>query len=186
VEESRLGIPLLYGLDVIHGYRTIFPVPLAMAASFDPLVTEAPPMSRRSRPRRPASIGPFRRWSTSPAIPRWGRIVEGAGEDPYLGSIMAAAQVRGYQGADLAAPDTIMATAKHFVAYGAATGGRDYDGADVGERTLNEVYLPPFHAAARAGAGSFMAAFNAVDSVPMHANRPLLRGTLRDLWGWPG
>src|SRR6185436_9869221 len=130
-------------------------------------------------------------WTFSPMVdiardPRWGRIVEGAGEDPYLGSIMAAAQVRGYQGADLAAPDTIMATAKHFVAYGAATGGRDYDGADVGERTLNEVYLPPFHAAARAGAGSFMAAFNAVDSVPMHANRPLLRGTLRDLWGWQG
>ena len=186
VEESRLGIPLLYGLDVIHGYRTIFPVPLAMAASFDPLVTE-----RAARVAAVETAAAGVHWTFSPMVdiardPRWGRIVEGAGEDPYLGSVMAAAQVRGYQGSSLAAPDTILATAKHFVAYGAAIGGRDYDGAEIGERTLNEVYLPPFHAAAAAGAGSFMAAFNAVDSVPMHAHRPLMRGTLRDLWGWQG
>jgi beta-glucosidase len=186
VEESRLGIPLLYGLDVIHGYRTIFPVPLAMAASFDPAVTE-----RAARVAAIEASAAGVHWTFSPMVdvapdPRWGRIVEGAGEDPFLGAAMAVAQVRGYQGDDLARPGTIMATAKHFAAYGAALGGRDYDGADISERTLNEVHLPPFHAAAQAGAGSFMAAFNSVAGVPMHANRPLLTGILRDTWGWRG
>jgi beta-glucosidase len=186
VEQSRLGIPLLYGLDVIHGYRTIFPVPLAMAASFDPSVIE-----RAARVAAAEASAAGVHWTFSPMVdvapdPRWGRIVEGAGEDPFLGSVMAAAQVRGYQGESLAAPGTIMATAKHFAAYGAALGGRDYDGADISDRTLHEIYLPPFHAAAEAGAGSFMAAFNTVAGVPMHAHRPLLTGTLRDDWGWEG
>ena len=118
--------------------------------------------------------------------PRWGRIVEGAGEDPYLGSVMAAAQVRGYQGGDLSRPDTIMATAKHFAAYGAAMGGRDYAGADISQRSLEELYLPPFYAAAREGSGSFMAAFNDIGGVPAHANSALLRDTLRTRWRWPG
>ena len=186
VEESRLGIPLLYGLDVIHGYRTIFPVPLAMAASFDPEVAE-----RAARIAAVEASAAGVHWTFSPMVdvapdPRWGRIVEGAGEDPFLGAAMAAAQVRGYQGDGLAAPGTLMATAKHFAAYGAALGGRDYDGADISERTLHEVHLPPFHAAAEAGAGSFMAAFNTVAGVPMHAHRPLLTGTLRERWGWNG
>jgi beta-glucosidase len=186
VEESRLGIPLLYALDVIHGYRTIFPVPLAMAASFDPAVIE-----RAARVAAIEASAAGVHWTFSPMVdvapdPRWGRIVEGAGEDPFLGAAMAVAQVRGYQGDGLATPGTIMATAKHFAAYGAALGGRDYDGADISERTLNEVYLPPFHAAAHAGAGSFMAAFNTVAGVPMHAHRPLLTGTLREQWGWRG
>ena len=186
VEESRLGIPLLYGLDVIHGYRTIFPVPLAMAASFDPAVAE-----RAARVAAIEASAAGVHWTFSPMVDvapdaRWGRIVEGAGEDPFLGAAMAAAQVRGYQGHDLARRGTIMATAKHFAAYGAALGGRDYDGADISERSLNEVHLPPFHAAAQAGAGSFMAAFNTVAGLPMHAHRPLLTGTLREQWGWRG
>jgi beta-glucosidase len=186
VEQSRLHIPLLFGLDVIHGYRTIFPVPLAMAASWDPSVPE-----RAARVAAAEAAASGIHWTFSPMVdiacdPRWGRIVEGAGEDPFLGSAMAAAQVRGYQGGSLAAPDTIMATVKHFAGYGAAIGGRDYDAADLSERTLNEVYLPPFYAAAKAGAGSFMTAFNTIGGVPMTANRTLVRGTLRGAWGWPG
>jgi beta-glucosidase len=186
VEESRLGIPLLFAMDVIHGYRTIFPVPLAMAASWDPAVPE-----RAARVAATEAAAAGLHWTFSPMVdiardPRWGRIVEGAGEDPYLGSVMAAAQVRGYQGESLAAPNTIMATAKHFAAYGAATGGRDYDGAVISDRTLREVYLPPFYAAAREGAGAFMAAFNEIDGVPGHANGALLRDTLRTSWRWPG
>lgn len=186
VEETRLHIPLLFGMDIIHGYRTIFPVPLAMASSWDPAVPE-----RATRVAATEAAAAGLHWTFSPMIdiardPRWGRIVEGAGEDPYLGSVMAAAQVRGYQGAGLDQPDTIMATAKHFAAYGAATGGRDYAGADISERSLEEVYLPPFYAAAQAGAGSFMAAFNDIGGVPAHANRALLRDTLRTRWRWPG
>ncbi|WP_129791883.1 glycoside hydrolase family 3 N-terminal domain-containing protein [Sphingosinicella sp. CPCC 101087] len=186
VEESRLGIPLLYALDIIHGYRTIFPVPLAMAAAFDPTVSE-----RAARVAAVEASAAGVHWTFSPMVdvapdPRWGRIVEGSGEDPYLGSAMAVAQVRGYQGDDLAMPGTIMATAKHFAAYGAALGGRDYDSAEISERTLNEIHLPPFHAAAAAGAGSFMAAFNTVSGLPMHANRPLLTGLLRGQWTWQG
>jgi beta-glucosidase len=186
IEESRLGIPLMFGMDVIHGYRTIFPVPLAMAASWDPMVIE-----RAARVAAVETAASGVHWTFSPMVdiardPRWGRIVEGAGEDPYLGAVMAAAQVRGYQSGDLARPDTIMATAKHFAAYGAAAGGRDYDGADISERSLNEIYLPPFYAAAREGAGSFMASFNEIGGVPAHANRALLRDILRERWRWPG
>lgn len=186
VEESRLGIPLLFAMDVIHGYRTIFPVPIALAASWDPAVPE-----RAARTAATEAAAAGLHWTFSPMVdvardPRWGRIVEGAGEDPYLGSVMAAAQVRGYQGRSLAAPDTVMATAKHFGAYGAAAGGRDYGGAELSRRTLEEVYLPPFYAAAREGAGSFMAAFNEIGGVPTHADPGLLRDTLRGGWHWPG
>jgi beta-glucosidase len=186
VEESRLHIPLLFGMDVIHGYRTIFPVPLAMASSWDPAVPE-----RAARVAATEASAAGLHWTFSPMVdiardPRWGRIVEGAGEDPYLGAVMAAAQVRGYQGAGLDRTDTIMATAKHFAAYGAAMGGRDYAGADISERSLEEIYLPPFYAAAREGAGAFMAAFNEIGGVPAHANRALLRDTLRTRWRWPG
>src|SRR4051812_12952532 len=186
VEQSRLHIPLLFGMDVIHGYRTIFPVPLAMASSWDPAVPE-----RAARVAASEASAAGLHWTFSPMVdiardPRWGRIVEGGGEDPYLGSVMAAAQVRGYQGADLSRVDTIMATAKHFAAYGAAMGGRDYAGADISQRSLEELYLPPFYAAAREGAGSFMAAFNDIGGVPAHANRALLRDTLRTRWRWPG
>ncbi|HEX4737289.1 MAG TPA: glycoside hydrolase family 3 N-terminal domain-containing protein [Allosphingosinicella sp.] len=186
VEQSRLHIPLLFGLDVIHGYRTIFPVPLAMAASWDPSVPE-----RAARLAAEEASASGVHWTFSPMVdiardPRWGRIVEGAGEDPFLGSAMAAAQVRGYQGHSLAEPGTILATVKHFAGYGAGTGGRDYAEADMSERTLNEIYLPPFYAAAKAGAGSLMTAFESLDGVPMTANRALVRGTLRGAWGWPG
>ncbi|HEU5209856.1 MAG TPA: glycoside hydrolase family 3 N-terminal domain-containing protein [Longimicrobiales bacterium] len=186
VEETRLGIPLLFAHDVIHGFRTIFPVPLAEAASFDPEAVE-----RASRIAAIEASAHGVTWTYAPMVdiardPRWGRIVEGAGEDPYLGSAMAAARVRGFQGSDLAADNTILATAKHFVAYGAAEGGRDYDAADVPERTLREIYLPPFHAAVDAGVGSVMAAFNEVAGVPMHAHDGLIDGLLREEWGWDG
>lgn len=181
VEESRLGVPLLFAMDVVHGYRTIFPVPLAMASSWDPAVPEG---AARVAATEAAASGLH--WTFAPMIdiardPRWGRIVEGSGEDAYLGSIMATAQIRGFQGADLTAADSLLATAKHFVGYGAAQGGRDYDSADISDRTLNEVYLPPFFAAARADAGSFMTSFNDIGGVPLTAHRPLVRGVLN---GW--
>jgi beta-glucosidase len=186
VEESRLGIPLLFAMDVVHGYRTIFPVPLALAATFAPEAEE-----RAARVAADEATSAGLHWTFAPMIDiardaRWGRIVEGAGEDPYLGARMAVAQVSGYQGGNVLRPGSLMATAKHFGAYGAAIGGRDYDTADVSERTLQEVYLPPFYAAARAGAGSFMAAFNDIAGVPTTSNRELLRGTLRERWGWQG
>ncbi|HET7551125.1 MAG TPA: beta-glucosidase BglX [Gemmatimonadaceae bacterium] len=186
VEESRLGIPLLFAHDVIHGFRTIFPVPLAEAASFDPDAVE-----RAARIAATEAAANGVQWTFAPMVdiardPRWGRIVEGSGEDPYLGSVMAAAKVRGFQGTDLADTLTILATAKHFVAYGAAEGGRDYNTAEVSERTLREIYLPPFHAAVRAGAGSVMAGFDDLDGVPMHSNERLIDGLLRGEWGWDG
>ncbi len=186
VEESRLRIPLLFGFDVIHGFRTIFPVPLAEAGSWD---TAAVRRSTRTAADEATAAGVH--WTFAPMVdiardPRWGRIVEGSGEDPYLGSAMAVARVHGFQGTDLAADSTLMATAKHYVAYGAAQGGRDYDVADISRRTLREVYMPPFHAAADAGVGSVMASFNEVNGVPMHANGALLGGVLRDAWGWRG
>jgi beta-glucosidase len=186
IEQSRLGIPLLFAMDVVHGYRTIFPVPLALSATFAPDAEE-----RAARIAAEEATAAGLHWTFAPMIDiardaRWGRIVEGAGEDPYLGSRMAVAQVSGYQGGNALRPGSLMATAKHFGAYGAAIGGRDYNTADISERTLQEVYLPPFHAAARAGAGSFMAAFNDIAGVPTTANRELLRGTLRERWGWQG
>jgi len=186
VEESRLGIPLLFAMDVVHGYRTIFPVPLALASTWSPESEE-----RASRIAAEEATAAGLHWTFAPMIdiardPRWGRIVEGAGEDPYLGARMAVAQVNGYQGGNTPRPGSLMATAKHFGAYGAAIGGRDYNSADISERTLQEVYLPPFYAAARAGSGSFMVAFNDIAGVPTTANRELLRGTLRERWGWQG
>lgn len=186
VEESRLKIPLLFGIDVIHGFRTIFPVPLGLAATFDPEIAQA--CSRVAAIE--TSISGLH-WTFTPMVdiardPRWGRIVEGAGEDPYLGSRMAEAQILGLQTENLAGKDAILACAKHFGAYGAAMGGRDYDTADISERTLQEVCMPPFYASVRAGAGSFMTAFNDIAGVPTTANQALVRGLLREQWSYQG
>lgn len=186
VEESPHGIPLLFAMDVVHGYRTIYPAPLAMAASFDPEIVEA---AARMAADEATSAGLH--WTFAPMIdiardPRWGRIVEGAGSDPYLGSVMAVAQTRGFQGEGLADATTMLATIKHFGAYGAAIGGRDYDAADISQRTLNEVYLPPFYAAIEAGAGSVMTAFNDINGVPTTANVDLIRDLLKRQWGFSG
>ena len=186
VEESRLRIPVLFALDVIHGYRTIFPVPLGMAASWDPEVEEKA-QEIAAREARAAGI----HWTFAPMVDiardaRWGRIVEGAGEDPYLGAAMAAAQVRGFQGPTLGAPDRLVACAKHFAAYGAAEGGRDYDSVYVPEGLLRNVHLPPFRAAVEAGAGTLMSAYMDLNDVPATANRFLLRDVLRGEWGFPG
>jgi beta-glucosidase len=186
VEESRLGIPLLFGLDVIHGYRTIFPIPLATASSWDPdLVTAIETIAAREA--RAAGV----HWTFAPMVdiardPRWGRIAEGAGEDPYLGAAMAAARVRGFQGDDVAAPDRIFACLKHYVAYGAAIAGRDYNSVDMSEWTLREIYLPPFHAGVEAGAATVMSAFNLLNGVPTTANPLTLNGVLRGEWGFDG
>jgi len=186
VERSRLGIPLLFADDVIHGFRTIFPVPLAEASSWDPAAVE-----RSAHVAAVEATAHGVQWTYAPMVdiardPRWGRVVEGSGEDPYLGSIMAAARVRGFQGRDLAADSTLLATAKHFAAYGAAEGGRDYNTAEVSDRTLHEIYLPPFRAAVDAGVQSVMTAFNEIAGVPMHANRHLIRDVLRGAWGFDG
>ena len=186
VTESRLGIPLLLGYDVIHGYRTTFPIPLAEASTWDLAAVEA---TAHAAAREAAAAGV--NWTFAPMVdvardPRWGRISEGAGEDPYLGSVLAAARVRGFQGADLRAPDAVMATAKHFAAYGGAEGGRDYNTVDVSERTLREIYLPPFRAAVEAGAGSIMTSFNEIAGTPSHANRWLVTALLRGEWKFSG
>ncbi|MGQ0563105.1 MAG: glycoside hydrolase family 3 protein, partial [Gemmatimonadota bacterium] len=186
VEQSRLRIPLLFGHDVIHGFRTIFPVPLAEAASWNPELVQ---QSARIAAVEASAHGLH--WTFAPMVdiardPRWGRIVEGSGEDPYLGSVLAAARVRGFQGTDLSLPNTVLATPKHFVAYGGAEGGRDYNTVDVSERTLREIYLPPFRAGVEAGAGSIMAAFNEVSGMPMHAHRQLIEEVLRGEWGFAG
>ena len=186
VEQTRLGIPLLIGLDVIHGQRTMAPTPLAMAASFDPGMVER---TARLAAAEAASGGV--NWTFSPMIdvsrdPRWGRVAEGFGEDPYLTAVMGAAMIRGYQGDDLRAPGSIAATAKHFVGYGHAEGGRDYNTADMSEYRLRNVYLEPFRAATAAGVASVMAAFNTIGGKPMHAHRRLLTGVLKDEWGMRG
>jgi beta-glucosidase len=186
VEQTRLGIPLLIGLDVIHGQRTMAPTPLAMAASFDPDVVED---CARLAAAEAASGGV--NWTFSPMIdvsrdPRWGRVAEGFGEDPYLTAVMGAAMIGGYQGDDLRAPGSVAATAKHFVGYGHAEGGRDYNTADMSEHRLRNVYLEPFRAATAAGVASVMAAFNTIGGKPMHAHRRLLTGVLKDEWGMHG
>jgi beta-glucosidase len=185
VEKSRLHIPILFGFDVIHGYRTVFPVPLAMASSWDPGVEEAA-QKYAGADARAAGI----QWTFTPMVDiardaRWGRIVEGAGEDPYLGSAMASAQVRGFQGAALG-PDSVVACVKHFAGYGAADGGRDYDSSYIPEVLFRNVYLLPFHAAEEAGAGSFMSAYMDLNDVPATGNRWLLTDILRNEWGFKG
>ena len=186
VEKSRLHIPLLNGLDVIHGYRTEFPVPLGLASTWDPDVVEK---AARIAAREAAADGV--RWTFSPMVdiardPRWGRMIEGAGEDPYLGSVIARAYVRGYQGHSLSAPDSIVACPKHYVGYGAAEGGRDYNTTEISEHTLREVYLPPFYAALDAGAGTIMSAFNALNGIPASANPFTLKEVLRREWKFDG
>jgi beta-glucosidase len=186
VEKSRLHIPLLYGLDVIHGYRTEFPVPLGLASTWDPQIVE---QAARIAAQEASAAGV--RWTFSPMVdiardPRWGRMIEGAGEDPYLGSVMARAYVRGYQGTNLSAPDSIAACVKHYVGYGAAEGGRDYNSTEISEHTLREVYLRPFYAALDEGGASVMSAFNALDGVPTTANPFTLKQILRTEWHFPG
>jgi beta-glucosidase len=186
VEESRLGIPLLFGLDVIHGYRTIFPIPLATASSWDPeMVTAIEAIAAREA--RASGV----HWTFAPMVdiardPRWGRIIEGAGEDSYLGSVMAAARVKGFQGPDIASADRLLACLKHYVAYGAPYGGRDYNSVDVSERSLREIYLPPFKAGIDAGAGTVMSAFNLLNGIPTTANPFTINGVLRGEWGFNG
>src|SRR2546425_1535983 len=172
VTESRLKIPLLFGLDVIHGYRTIFPIPLAEAGSFDPDAAQA---TARAAGLEAAAAGIS--WTYAPMVdiardPRWGRIAEGSGEDPYLGSLMAAARVKGFQ-------ETIFATAKHFAGYGAAEAGREYNTTEITERTMREIYLPPFKAAVDAGVASLMSAFNDIAGVPSSGNAWLTDTVLR-------
>lgn len=186
VEESRLGIPLIMARDVIHGFRTIFPIPLAQAATWNPAIVKK---GARVAAVEAASVGI--RWTFAPMIdisrdPRWGRIAESFGEDPYLSSILGAAMVEGFQGDDLSKPDAIAACAKHFAGYGAAEGGRDYNSTFLSENLLRNVYLPPFKAAADAGAATFMSSFNDNDGIPATGSKFLLRTILRDEWGFEG
>ncbi len=186
VEESRLKIPLIFGLDVIHGYRATFPIPLAEASSWDPSLVEK---SARWQAIEASSAGIH--WTFNPMVdiardPRWGRIMEGSGEDPYLGSLMAVARVKGYQGNDLSANNTIAACIKHFAGYGGAEGGRDYNTVDFSERTFREVYLHPFQAAVNAGAATLMASFNEVGGVPSSGSNFLLTKILRNEWKFDG
>jgi beta-glucosidase len=186
VDNTRLHIPLLFGADVIHGFRTIFPVPLATASSWDPaLITDLAHMAAMEA--RTAGVN----WVYSPMVDiardaRWGRCTEGAGEDPYLGSAIARAYIRGYQGDSLSAPSSVAASVKHFAAYGAAEAGREYNTTDMSELQLRQVYLPPYHAAVEAGAATVMSAFNSLNGVPASANPFLLQTILRDEWGFDG
>jgi beta-glucosidase len=186
VEKSRLHIPLLFGADIIHGFRTIYPVPLGLAATFDTdLVTSVAHMSAGEA--TTAGI----RWFYSPMVDisrdaRWGRTTEGAGEDAYLGAAMARAYIHGYQGSDLSQPENVAASVKHFAAYGAVEAGREYNTTDMSESRLRQVYLPPYKAAVQAGAATVMSAFNALNGVPSTANAALLQKILRDEWGFNG
>jgi beta-glucosidase len=186
VEESRLGIPVLFGADVIHGMRTVFPIPLGEAASFEPELAE-----RTARAMAVEATREGIQWTFAPMVDiardqRWGRTAEGSGEDPFLGACFAAARVRGFQGNDLTAQDSLLATPKHFAAYGAVAGGLDYNTVDLSAQTLREVHLPPFKAAIDAGALTIMAAFNDINGVPATANRLLLTDILRGEWGLKG
>ena len=186
VEGHRLGIPALVGFDVIHGFRTIMPVPIAMAASWDPAVIE---QGQAAAAREARAVGIH--WAFAPMVdiardPRWGRIIEGAGEDPYLGGKVAAAQVRGFQGARLGSPDRVVAGPKHFAGYGAAMGGRDYDESNISDAELWNTYFPPFQAAVDAGAGNIMSGYMDLNGVPAAGNRWLLNDVLRDTLGFEG
>ena len=186
VEKGRLHIPLIFGFDVIHGFRTVYPVPLALAASWDPAQAEE---AQRMAAKEASAVGI--NWTFAPMVdiardPRWGRIMEGAGEDPYLGSQMAAAQVRGFQGDKIGSPEHILACVKHFAGYGAAVGGRDYDSSSISDEELWNIYLPPFEAAVRAGSGSLMSAYMDLNGVPATGNRFLLHDVLREKWKFDG
>ena len=186
VENSRLHIPLIFGMDVIHGYETVFPIPLALSMTWDPAAVRT---SAHLAATEAAADGIS--WTFSPMVDicrdaRWGRMSEGNGEDPYLASVLAKAMVEGYQGTDLSAPNTVMACVKHFALYGAVEAGREYNTADMSHNTMFNYYFPPYKAAADAGAGSFMAAFNTVDGVPATGNRWLLTDVLRKQWGFKG
>jgi beta-glucosidase len=186
VEKSRLHIPLMFGADIIHGYKTVYPMPLALAATFDPeLVASLAHISASEA--RTGGVN----WFYSPMVdisrdPRWGRTQEGAGEDPYLGAAMARAYVRGYQQGDLSLPTSVAACVKHYAAYGAAEAGREYNTTDMSLSRLHQVYLPPYKAAVEEGAATMMSAFNALNGVPATANRYLLQTVLRDGWGFNG
>ncbi len=186
VEESRLGIPLIFGFDVIHGHNTIFPIPLAEACTWNPeLLEEAARVAAAE-----AAVSGID-WIFAPMVdvcrdPRWGRIAEGAGEDPFLGAQLAQARVRGFQAKGLPGGKRIVACPKHYVAYGAAEAGKDYNTTDMSERTLRDVFLPPFYAAFAQGAGTTMSAFNDLNGVPASANSFTLKTILRDEWGWDG
>ena len=186
VDGNRLGIPVLFGFDVIHGLRTILPVPIAMAASWDPQTIERG-QSVAAREARAVGI----HWTFVPMVdiardPRWGRIIEGAGEDPYLGAAVAVAQVRGFQGGELGAPESIIAGPKHFAGYGGALGGRDYDEVNLSDSELWNVYFPPFKAAVEAGAGNVMTAYMDLNGIPAAGSRWLFTEVLRDTWGFKG
>jgi beta-glucosidase len=186
VKESPNHIPILFGMDVIHGYRTIFPIPLAMSCMWDLSLTEK---SARIAAQEATANGIA--WTYSPMVdiardPRWGRIAEGAGEDPWLGSQIAIALIKGYQGKDLSLNNTMMACVKHFALYGAAEAGRDYNTVDMSRLTMYNEYLPPYKAAVEAGAGSVMTSFNVVDGIPATGNHWLMTELLRNQWGFKG
>jgi beta-glucosidase len=186
VEKSRLHIPILFGLDVIHGYHTIFPSPIGTASSWDPAMVEQG-QTIAAREARAVGID----WTFAPMVDiardaRWGRMIEGAGEDPYLGSAIARAQVLGFQGREWGSPDHVLATAKHFAGYGAADGGRDYDASYVPEELMWNLYLPPFKAALDAGVATFMSAYMDLNDVPATGNRFLLHDVLRSVWNYNG
>lgn len=186
VEQSRLRIPLIFGMDVIHGYETVFPIPLAISCTWDMQAVE-----NAARVAAVEASADGICWTFSPMVdicrdPRWGRMAEGNGEDPFLGSAIARAMVKGYQGEDLSLKNTVMACVKHFALYGAAEAGRDYNTVDMSRWRMFNEYFPPYEAAAKAGAGSFMTSFNVVDGIPATANRWLLTDVLRNRWGWDG
>lgn len=186
VEESRLGIPLIFGMDVIHGYETVFPIPLAISCSWD---TAAVRSAAELAAREATADGIC--WTFSPMVDicqdaRWGRIAEGSGEDPFLGSAIAKAMVEGYQGSDMTASNTMMACVKHFALYGGAEAGRDYNTVDMSPYRMANNYLPPYKAAVDAGCGSVMAAFNTINGMPCHCNKWLLTDLLRNQWGFDG
>ncbi len=186
LEQGRLKIPVLLGFDVIHGYRTMFPVPIASASSFDPELIE---QSERVAAKEATAAGV--KWAFAPMLdiardPRWGRMVEGSGEDPYLGAVVGVARVRGFQGKNLADPQSLLACIKHYVAYGAVEGGREYNTVDMSEQTLREVYLPSFRAAEKAGAATVMSAFQDLNGIPASANYHTLTDILRGEWGFNG
>jgi beta-glucosidase len=186
VKGTRLGIPLLFGLDVIHGHKTVFPIPLGLSCTWDMALIE-----KSARLAAIEACADGLSWVFSPMVdiardPRWGRIAETAGEDPYLGSLIARAMVRGYQGDDLSRPDTVMACVKHFALYGAAEGGRDYNTTDMSRIKMYEYYLPPYKAAVDAGVGSIMCSFNEIDGIPATGNKWLMTDLLRSEWGFEG